>query len=221
MHRLAAAAAVTGLALLGSGAAQAQAMAPNSDYKLQLTPGQTSNALSNGRAVVGAAGFPKRKAGLWQVTTVGAQNAGLPPAMYCVDDNTDTEHHQLDRVSGDKGSCKIGGFKVDGATWVSEATCRDGKSVVTSRSVASGAFDHEYRIDTTVSYDPPLRSGRAEDRTASQATYIGPCKPGQKPGDMYIAGMGRINMVDGTVRASEAETPAPAKRPARAAKSAH
>ncbi len=151
--------------------------------------------------------FPKRKEGLWELKTVGLQATGMPATQFCVGEKTDHADHALDRVAATKGSCKFGGFKRAGEAWLAESICKEGKRVVTSRSIASGDFESFYRIDTHVNYDPPLAGIKREDKDALEGRYLGPCIPGQKPGDSVVPGMGTLNMHDGSFK------PEPEPRP--------
>ena len=144
--------------------------------------------------------YPKRKAGLWEVKIAGGQQAGLPATQLCVGENTDSASVALDRKASVKGSCKTGPFTRVGNGWLLESICKEGKVNITSRSLASGDFTTEYRIDTFVSYVPPLASGKREDKDALVGQWLGECRPGQKIGDMFVPGMGSLNMVDGSVR---------------------
>ena len=163
--------------------------------------------------------FPRRRPGLWEVRGVSAQAAGLPPTKFCVGDSTDTATSHLDRSVGERGACSLGAFRRAGSAWLAESVCREARTNVTSRAIASGDFDTEYRIDTVVTYDPPLAGVRREDKEAIVARHLGPCAPGQKPGDMVIPGMGTLNMVDGTFRAEPQPVPRPksGSRPGRKA----
>ena len=145
--------------------------------------------------------YPKRKAGLWEVRGVSAQASGLPPTRFCVGESTDRADSHLDRSVGERGACSLGAFKRAGSAWLAESVCSETRSTVTSRAIATGDFETEYRIDTLVTYDPPLGGVRREDKEAMVARHLGPCAPGQKPGDVVIPGMGTLNMVDGTFRA--------------------
>ena len=157
--------------------------------------------------------YPRRRAGLWEVDTVGAQAAGLPAARYCVDESTDRPAQHLDRTFGAKGACRFGAFRRAGNAWVSETVCREPRAVVTTRSVATGDFASSYRIDTLITYEPPLAGIRREERTATVARWVGPCQSGQQAGDLALPGMGSLNMKDGSVSAEpEAPRPAPRRR---------
>lgn len=156
--------------------------------------------------------FPRRKPGLWEVRSTSAHASGMPATSHCVGEGSDVAVSHLDRSSGIKGSCTLGAFRRAGLAWVAESVCREGKTRVTSQAIASGDFATSYRIDTVVTYDPPLAGVKREDKEAIEARYVGPCGDGQKPGDMIIPGMGTLNMIDGTFRAEPAP---PAARPPR------
>ena len=156
--------------------------------------------------------FPRRKPGLWEVRAVAAQASGLPPTQHCIGDRSDNETSQLDRSVGNRGACSLGGFRRAGDAWLAESVCREGKSSAVSRAIATGDFEQQYRIDTLVTYDPPLGGVRREDREAVVARYLGPCASSQKPGDMVVPGMGTHNMIDGTFRAEPPPPPQPRKR---------
>lgn len=154
-----------------------------------------------------AAAHPKRRAGLWEVRSAGVDALGMPPTRFCVGEQTDTPSTHLDRSPGPRGSCSLGEFVRSGEGWVAESVCREGKATVTSRAVATGDFQTAYRIDTLVTHD--TAAPRREERDAMQARWLGPCDPGQRPGDLVVPGMGTLNMDDGTFRA---EPPARTRR---------
>ena len=202
----------TTFSVLGSGRLYAQGSVPS--------------ATGPGGAPAATAGapprpaFPRRRIGLWEVRSVGSQAAGLPAMQFCVGENTDTAESHLDRTPGVRGACTLGAFVRAGDAWLSESICRESRTTVTSRAVASGNFDSEYRIDTLVTYDPPLGGVRREDKDAVAARWIGACAPAQRPGDMIIPGMGTLNMTDGGFRPEPEPRPprrragGPASRPA-------
>ncbi len=156
--------------------------------------------------------FPRRKPGLWEIRAVAAQASGLPPTQHCIGERSDNESSQLDRSVGSRGACSLGAFRRAGEAWLAESVCKEGRSSAVSRAIASGDFEQQYRIDTVVTYDPPLGGTRREDREAVVARYLGPCAPTQKPGDMIVPGMGTLNMIDGTFRAEPPPAPTPRKR---------
>jgi hypothetical protein len=145
--------------------------------------------------------FPKRKAGLWQIKAVGLEQAGMPPTLFCVGDVTDTQTQHLDRKPGVLGSCTLGSFKQAQGGWLAESVCKDSRSTVKSQAVLTGDLNVEYRIDTVVTYLPPIAGTRKTDQDSLVAKFIGACSSAQKPGDLVVPGMGTLNLNDGTFRA--------------------
>ncbi len=154
---------------------------------------------------------PSRRPGLWEVRVAGSDAIGMAPTQFCVGEHTDSARAHLDRRPGPRGSCSLGEFVRSGDAWVAESVCREGRSTVVSRAVATGDFETEYRIDTIVTHAASPTGARREDREAIVARWLGPCAAHQRPGDLVIPGMGTLNMDDGTFRG---EAPA---RPRRAA----
>ncbi|MCM5569088.1 hypothetical protein M6I34_01055 [Burkholderiaceae bacterium FT117] len=146
--------------------------------------------------------YPRRAFGLWEVRSVGAQAAGLPPVRQCVGEGTDNAEHHMDRQSGRRGACEFGPFRRAGLAWTAESECRQGATRITSRSVLTGDLASAYRIDTLVRYDPPLAGTKSEDREALEARRLGPCLAGQSAGDVVVPGVGTLNMGDGAPRRS-------------------
>lgn len=136
--------------------------------------------------------------------------------MYCVGEQTDTAEAHLDRVIGTRGACSLGAFQRAGAAWVAESVCKEGKNQVTSKAIASGDFETEYRIDTVVNYEPALGGVKREDKEAVVAHYMGSCPAHHRPGDIVIPGMGTLNMVDGRFKPEPAAPPARRKGSTRA-----
>ena len=165
-----------------------------------------------GAQIDGHVDFPKRRPGLWEVRIASAAANGLGPTLNCVGDQTDAQDGHLDRFAGPKGSCTLGAFKRTGDAWLAESVCREGKSLVVSKAMATGDFIHDYRIDTAVTYDPPLGGVKKEDKDAIVARHLGPCQAHQRPGDQIIPGMGTLNMVDGTFRAEPPAAKAPRRK---------
>ena len=153
--------------------------------------------------------YPRRRPGLWEVRHSAGENLGMPASRYCVGERTDTPEQHLDRTAGEKGSCTILPFKRVGIEWVAESVCKESRSTVISQSIATGDFQTSYRIDTLVLYSPPLANNKREDRETVNARYLGPCPPGQRPGDLNMPGLGVLNMGDGSLRQ---EAPPPAVR---------
>jgi len=198
----------------------AAAVLPALTGRLLLAAALGASQLAAAQDGSGLQNFPRRKPGLWEMRSSSSHAAGMPPTQTCVGEQTDIAGSTLDRTSGAKGSCTLGAFKRAGPSWVAESVCKESKTHIVSKAVASGDFETTYRIDTIVTYDPPLAGVKKEDKEAVEATYLGPCTATQKPGDTVIPGMGTLNMIDGTFRAEPVATKrAPGQRPAHKAHS--
>jgi hypothetical protein len=145
--------------------------------------------------------FPQRKAGLWQIRATGLEQAGMAPTFFCVGELTDTDKRHLDRKPGVFGVCSLGAFKPAQGGWVAESICKDNKTIVKSQAVLTGNLNLEYRIDTLVSYLPPVAGTKKSDQDSLTAKYMGTCSASQKPGDLLVPGMGTLNLDDGSFRA--------------------
>ena len=66
--------------------------------------------------------------------------------------------------------------------------CKLEGTTATTDAVISGDFDSSYRNDMQIRYNPP-QHGMSEMKMTQEARWIGPCKPGQKPGDIMMPGM--------------------------------
>jgi hypothetical protein len=134
-----------------------------------------------------AVDMPKRKSGLWEIkTTLKGQAGGdRPPVQHCIDEKTDNLMRQSAK---DDGSCKTQNFKRSGDRLTMHSVCKFGGTTATSDGVFTGKFDSNYSGDIKTKYDPPMM-GMKEAHMVISAKWIGPCKPGMKPGDVIMPGM--------------------------------
>jgi len=138
------------------------------------------------------ADLPKRRSGLWQIATsvAGAQPAS--PVRLCVDEQLDDLARQLTEGAV---SCAQQAIRREGDRFIAESVCRIGGSTATTRAVFTGSFDAAYRADIRSTYVPPLL-GRADGQATIDATWLGPCPPEQRPGDLTLGNGTTINLYD-------------------------
>lgn len=142
-----------------------------------------------------AADLPKRKPGLWEIST---QMAGAPahaPIQQCIDANTDNLMQQRAKADKMAHQCSVMDIKRQGDKTVIHSVCKIETTTATTDAVISGNFESGYRNDMTVRYDPPMM-GMSTAKMTQEAKWLGPCKAGQKPGDIIAPGMGTFNMQD-------------------------
>ncbi len=134
---------------------------------------------------------PRRKSGLWEIkTTVSNAPNHTLTAQTCVDQNSDDLWEQ-NTDPDNSMSCSKPTVHREGSTWVAESVCKIESSTATSRSVFTGSFDSSYRVESTSTYIPPLM-GMKEATTIIDVMWLGPCKPGQTPGDILVPDIERM-----------------------------
>ncbi|HEY8063984.1 MAG TPA: DUF3617 family protein [Methylosinus sp.] len=138
--------------------------------------------------------IPHRKAGLWRIErmTQGAPSRFGPMEM-CIDEKTDDIMRQ--RMGDQEQKCDKISFRREGDKYRVSSVCKMEQTVATTEGTFTGSFDSAYRAELHVTFDPPLRTRASSDivRSSSdivmEAKWLGPCKPGQKPGDIDAPGL--------------------------------
>jgi hypothetical protein len=138
----------------------------------------------------GAVAFdaPRRKSGLWEMkTSMEGMPAGMGAMQVCVDEKSDDITRQQAQADTKK-MCSQNDIKRDGDRTLLHSVCTFDKTTATTDAVFTGKFDSGYRADMHTTYDPPMM-GRKESKMSIEAKWLGPCKEGQKAGDVMINGM--------------------------------
>ncbi len=142
---------------------------------------------------------PKRKSGLWQMKMTSTHGQGGTFTMQqCIDQATDElMGGQADSAStmmpkrnrsSSKQNCSTQDLRREGNKFVMDSVCQHGKTTATTHAVATGTFNSSYHMESKTTFDPPLRGVR-ESTTIVEAEWLGPCKEGQRPGDIIMPGM--------------------------------
>ena len=142
-------------------------------------------------SVASAADMPKRKPGLWEITM---QMDGMPnmgAIQQCIDQSTDNLLQQ--QAGKQKPECSVMDVKAAGNRVTIRSVCKVEGSTATTDGVFEGSFDTNYKGTMKTRFNPPLQ-GMAESNMTQQARWLGPCKPGQKPGDVIMPNMGGFNV---------------------------
>lgn len=142
-----------------------------------------------------AGNAPKRKPGLWEISTTNSAAPGANTTFQqCIDAATDDLVQRRGQEMAQQ-KCSKQDFRVSGNTVTFESVCMHGNTVATTSGTFSGQFDSAYRGEMTTRFEPPMRGVR-ESRTSIAARWLGACQPGQRPGDMIMPGMGGANIND-------------------------
>ena len=159
--------------------------------------------------------MPVRKAGLWELTMTFEQPKLASHVLkQCTDADTDKYLN-----SGFGGSaqqtCVKQEIRQAGGVIVVNSVCSFAGMTTQSHAVITGSFDSAYRMDVTTMHlsgpQPPGLGPHGERRVAVSARWLGPCKEGQRPGDIIIPGGIKMNVLDmrKAMKGAAAETPKP------------
>jgi hypothetical protein len=138
-----------------------------------------------------AADMPKRKAGLWEINMRMEGVPSMGPMQQCIDQNTDNLMQQ--KAKENKQDCSVMDIKPSGNKVTIHAVCKMEGSTATTDGVFEGSFDSSYKGTIKSRFSPPMH-GMSESNMTQEARWLGPCKPGQKPGDVIMPNMGSINL---------------------------
>ena len=111
--------------------------------------------------------------------------------LVCVGD-------QLDDLATPENAtaCSKMSIRREGERVLIDTVCTAGGSTVTSQGSFSGDFSQRYAGQMRSTFAPPLH-GMASSQMRMEARRLGPCKPGQKPGDTEMQGLpGGVNLND-------------------------
>ncbi|MFX8385602.1 DUF3617 family protein, partial [Acinetobacter baumannii] len=87
-----------------------------------------------------------------------------------------------------KEMCSKTDISTQGSNLVVDSVCKFGESKVSSHAVMVGDYKLGYTMTSQSTYSPPMM-GMTESITKVDAKWMGPCLPGQKPGDVIMKGM--------------------------------
>ena len=137
------------------------------------------------------ADLPKRKPGLWEISMrmEGVPNMG--PMQQCIDKNTDNLMQQ--QAKEQKQECSVMDVKSSGNKVTVYSVCKMDGTTATTNGTFEGQFDSGYKGTMKTRFNPPYQ-GMSESNMTQEARWLGPCKPGQKPGDVIMPGMGGVNI---------------------------
>jgi hypothetical protein len=151
-------------------------------------------ALSLVVGTVIAQDFPKLKAGLWETTTSSTRGDGKAPqtTTLCLDDSVQREMYRMS-TGMMAGMCSKHEIKTSGGKVTSEAVCDFGGTRMQSKAVMTLTGNAAYRTEAHATFDPPFM-GNKESTTVIEGRHVGPCKAGQKPGDLTLPGGKTMNI---------------------------
>ena len=187
---------VVGLTALGLAACGKPAPAPSS-APASGAPAASSAAAS--AAPVGAVpAKPRRKPGLWEQHLSEGGTDTVQTSQVCIDDATE-QKLSMAGAQPSRESCKTYQLtrKPDGS-WAFSSVCNLGSGgVVTTAGTVTGDFATAYKVRSeTTTKGAAVAHMNGDRKVDIDAAWMGPCKPGQKGGDMVLPNGMKVNLLD-------------------------
>ena len=153
-----------------------------------------------GTAPASARDLPQRKPGLWELKmSIKGLNRPGRAIRQCIDAKTDKLMRGNFGPEAAQRTCtqrKIapspGGFTVD-------SVCTFGGATTTSHTVIAGDFNSAYTMEvTSTRHGGPPIPGMANGTSHMfiSAKWLGPCRAGQRPGDIMMGNGMKMNILD-------------------------
>jgi hypothetical protein len=139
--------------------------------------------------------LPLRKAGLWDIK-VDHGGAKMPAVtvQQCTSEAVDREFTSEFAPSA-RQNCSKTDVRKTATGYVMDSVCTMAGATVTSHAETSGDFNSAYTVNVT-SRSEGGRLGTRDSKITMAAKWAGPCKEGQKPGDVVMPGGFKMNMRD-------------------------
>lgn len=128
----------------------------------------------------------QRKSGLWELKRTSTRTGDqVRTYQICVDQASDDALRQL--AGGMRSErCETSKVVRQGDKLLVDAVCKGSRtSTETTHAVITGKLDSAYKVESKVTYDPPVR-GQTEGSTVVDAKWTGPCKANMKAGDVIL-----------------------------------
>ena len=139
--------------------------------------------------------FPKLKPGLWEMERSADRPTGGPSrTTMCLDDSVQKDMFTMG-VGAMQGMCSKHDFNWSGNRATGDFVCDMGGSRMHSKSTMLLTGNSAYRTEIDTTYDPPFM-GQARTKMVIDARNVGPCRPGQSPGDIVMPNGQTMNMRD-------------------------
>jgi hypothetical protein len=202
MRRIARMAGLTGLALVGLAAcgksgSSAGSSAPPSQAPQSQAPQSQAPAASSAPAALSS--MPHRKDGLWEQRMTAGEGGPVVVTRICTDSALEDKLGVAGaRVDRSKCSSYSVTQQLNG-DYAFSSVCDLGPTggVATSNGVMHRDGDSGYHMDLdTKTTGASIAQLNVERKMSMDGKWLGPCAPGQKPGDMMVNGM-KINPMGG------------------------
>ena len=131
---------------------------------------------------------PHPRLGLWRMTMINHIGPGMTVSSeVCLDQQTENAAFQAAPSVRSKRNCdepKFGPAPGGGVAF--DMVCNSQDRKVTTHAVMAGDFNSAYTMDMTTRMDPAPPGMADGMKMHTDAKWLGPCKPGQTPGQMSV-----------------------------------
>jgi len=154
-------------------------------HSARLTMIVCASSIALFSCLASAAEPPVLKSGLWEVVRATSQQPGQKRVTtMCLDDSVQAEMRDFGMGMA-KTMCSKNDRSFDGTRMTISSVCQMGPTTLSSRLVMTFKGNTAYHTDVSANYDPPMM-GTSESKMSVDAKWTGPCKAGQKAGDMTL-----------------------------------
>jgi hypothetical protein len=159
-----------------------------------------ANATASASGPLTANQMPHRKPGLWrQVMTMDGTAPAGPGMQLCVDEASEAKMSAFAQRIPGGGHCPPAQFarNLDGSMSFAESCDNGANGKSATSGVIRGDFNSGYTEEMDMQYSgSPVASLNGAHKMIITATWLGPCAPGQKGGDLILANGMKRNILD-------------------------
>ncbi len=140
--------------------------------------------------------LPTRKPGLWELKMQRPGAAGDDVTMqHCTDETTDKKMTAAVQPMATE-ACTKQDIQKTATGYVNDTVCNIAGMTTKSHAEINGDFNSAYTVKVTSQNENPLPGVPKNASMALDAKWLGPCKDGQKPGDIVMPGGIKMNIAD-------------------------
>ena len=139
--------------------------------------------------------LPTRKPGLWELKMQGSGSGQNVAIQHCTDETIDKKMNAAVQPLATE-ACSAPTIQKTATGYTNDSVCKVAGMTTTSHAEITGDFNSAYTVEVTSHNENPLPGVPKESATTLDAKWLGPCKDGQKPGDIVMPGGIKMNIAD-------------------------
>ena len=136
--------------------------------------------------------LPVRKPGLWEMKMQPSPQMPAMTMQHCTDETFDKQMTATFSPMA-KDNCSKSEIQQTATGYVTDSVCTVAGVTSTTHAEITGDFNAAYTVTVTTQAQG---AAARKDALTVEATYLGACKAGQKPGDVVMPGGLKMNIKD-------------------------